>query len=135
MESKKKELIKWIKNHKKQLIFAGISITTLVCIILGIKNKDTLAELWISLAESVKKAPATTTTSIPAVSAPVTVSEAALPIRPYTSPTASFNVSSHVRTMPIGRHHSAAKALEAAGLGIYLLPNQTLVDAYTKCGA
>ena len=102
MESKKKELIKWIKNHKKQLIFAGISITTLVCIILGIKNKDTLAELWISLAESVKKAPATTTTS---------------------------------RTMPIGRHHSAAKALEAAGLGIYLLPNQTLVDAYTKCGA
>lgn len=128
MESKKKELIKWIKNHKKQLIFAGISITTLVCIILGIKNKDTLAE-------SVKKAPATTTTSIPAVSAPVTVSEAALPIRPYTSPTAAFNVSSHVRTMPIGRHHSAAKALEAAGLGIYLLPNQTLVDAYTKCGA
>ena len=104
MESKKKELIKWIKNHKKQLIFAGISITTLVCIILGIKNKDTLAELWISLAESVKKAPATTTTSIPAVSAPVTVSEAALPIRPYTSPTAAFNVSSHVRTMPIGRH-------------------------------
>lgn len=42
------------------------------------------------------------------------------------------------REMPatkIGRHHSAAKALEAAGLGIYLLPNQTLVDAYTKCGA
>ena len=66
MESKKKELIKWIKNHKKQLIFAGISITTLVCIILGIKNKDTLAELWISLAESVKKAPATTTTSVAA---------------------------------------------------------------------
>ena len=36
----RKSLIRWIKDHKKQLIIAGISIGTLILIILGIKNSS-----------------------------------------------------------------------------------------------
>lgn len=45
---------------------------------------------------------------------------------------AMFWVSSHIRTLPQGYHHSAAKAKEAAELGIKLASNQTIVDAYLK---
>lgn len=35
----KKSFLVWVKVHKKQLILTGVSITTIVGIILGIKNK------------------------------------------------------------------------------------------------
>ena len=52
--------------------------------------------------------------------------------RTYTLPTDSFEVSQHIRKLSEGRHHSLEKAIEAAALGINLLPNQTIVDAYSK---
>lgn len=131
----KKGFLMWVKAHKKQLILAGVSITTIVGIILGIKNKDAIEELWTSLAKTVKKVPTSATTSMPVSTVPVTVPEVDLQIRPYTHPTEVFDVSRHVRTMAAGKHHSAAKAAEAAALGIDLLPNQTLVGPYTKCAA
>ena len=48
------------------------------------------------------------------------------------SPDAPFGVIAHIRTLPEGRHASSKKIAEAAELHIVLLPNQTLVDAYTK---
>ena len=125
-ESKKGVLV-WIKEHKAQLILAGVSITAIVGIIWGVKNKDELTKLWSSLAKSIKMDSVTTTTSMP--------KKAILRKRPYTSPTEAFDVRRHIRTMAAGKHHSAAKAAEAAKLGIDLLPNQTLVDPYTKCAA
>ena len=41
----RKSLIRWIKGHKKQLIIAGISIGTLILIILGIKNRAAINAL------------------------------------------------------------------------------------------
>ena len=48
------------------------------------------------------------------------------------SPEAPFDVIAHIRTLPEGWHASPEKIAEAAELQIVLLPNQTLVDAYTK---
>ena len=133
-ESKKGVLV-WIKEHKAQLILAGVSITAIVGIIWGVKNKDELTKLWSSLAKSIKMDSVTTTTSMPKMATATPATEAILRKRPYTSPTEAFDVRRHIRTMAAGKHHSVAKAAEAAKLGIDLLPNQTLVDPYTKCAA
>ncbi|MBE6772035.1 MAG: hypothetical protein E7547_07830 [Ruminococcaceae bacterium] len=54
MEDKRK-FIAWIKSHKKQLIIAGISITTLIVIVVGIKNKSEIIKLWGALQEKIKR--------------------------------------------------------------------------------
>ena len=132
-ESKKRVLV-WIKEHKAQLILAGVSITAILGIIWGVKNKDELTQLWSSLAKS-KKMDSVTTTFMPKIATVTPATEAISRKRPYTSPIEAFDVRRHVRTMAAGKHHSATKAAEAAKLGIDLLPNQTLVDPYTKCAA
>lgn len=50
----KKKIVSWIKDHKKQLIIIGISIPTLIAIVLGLKNKDTLLKLLDDLKEEVE---------------------------------------------------------------------------------
>lgn len=52
----KKGIVIWIKEHKKQLILIGISIPTLIAIVLGVKNKDALQELLDNLKDEVEKA-------------------------------------------------------------------------------
>ncbi len=51
----KKDFIAWIKAHKKQLILAGISITTVIAIVVGIKNKSEIIKLWNALQEKIKR--------------------------------------------------------------------------------
>lgn len=131
----KKGFLTWVKTYKKQLILAGVSITTIVGIILGIKNKDVLVELWSSLAESIKKVPISESVSISTAQSSTAMSEPMTSVKSYTPPKKAVGVSGHIRTMSTGRHHSAEKAAEAAALGIPLLPNQTLVDPYTKYAA
>lgn len=53
----KNELIAWVKAHKKQLLLTGISVSTLIMTILGIKNKDAINTLWKSLIEEIEKGP------------------------------------------------------------------------------
>lgn len=130
-----KGFLAWVKSHKKQLIWAGVSITTIIGIILSIKNKDVLFELWQSLSEKVKKSPVSTTDIITTKQPCAHTADADITIRTYTHPTEAFNVSRHIRTLPEGKHHSAAKAAEAMSLGIELPPNQTIVGPYTKCAA
>lgn len=130
----KKGLLAWVKSHKTELILAGVSITTIIGVILGLKNKDALAELWATLSKSITKAPMET--AVAASAATVTpVLETVASTRAYTPPTEAFDVSRHIRTMAEGWHHSAEKAAEAAALGIELLPNQTLVGPCTKGAA
>lgn len=135
MEDKQKSILAWIRAHKKQLIIAGISVTAIVGIILGLKNKDSLMELWWILEQRIKKVPETVPTDVSAVQASVPALDTVMARRSYTPPQTSFDVSQHLRTLSGGRQYSAEKAAEAAALGIVLLPNQTLVDSYTKCAA
>lgn len=52
----KNRILTWIKAHKKQLTLIGISIPTLIVILLGLKNKDAIKELFDNLKEQIEKA-------------------------------------------------------------------------------
>lgn len=52
----RKGFVAWIKAHKKQLILIGVSIPTIIAVVLGLKNKDALKDLWENLNEEIKKA-------------------------------------------------------------------------------
>ena len=56
MEEKKSFLL-WFKEHKKQLIIAGVSVATIVGIILAIKNRESIIRLWTSLKKTIEKTP------------------------------------------------------------------------------
>lgn len=135
MEENRKGFIAWVKAHKKQLLIAGISVTAIIGIILGLKNKEAIKELWETLENSLSKTSDKLPESITIVQTAPPAIEEVLLIRMYTSPQEPFDVSQHIRNLSGGRHHSVEKAAEAAALGIDLLPNQTLVDTYTKYAA
>jgi hypothetical protein len=52
----KNGIVTWIKAHKKQLVLIGISIPTLIAIVLGLKNKDAIKELFDNLRDEIEKA-------------------------------------------------------------------------------
>ena len=52
----RKGFVAWIKDHKMQLILIGVSIPTIIAVVLGLKNKDALKALWENLNEEIKKA-------------------------------------------------------------------------------
>ena len=141
MNEEKKGFIDWVKAHKKELIIAGVSVAAIIAIILGIKNKDALLELWGSLRASVAKSHAPIrelpdiTPVTPAVSIVETekipMAEATEVVRSVQYP---FDVSEHIRNLHPGWKESAEKMAEAEMLGITLLPGQTIVDGYTKGG-
>ena len=131
MREQKLKLWLWVKAHKKQLLIAGISIAAIAAILLGIKEREALASLWKELNAKIDKAPALDIEE-PIVMISDSVTESVTSTRGYTLPNAPVNVECHLRNLSGGRQHSAAKAAEALQLGIELLPNQTIVDSYTK---
>ena len=133
--SEKHIFVDWIKAHKKQLLIAGISVKAIIGIIIGLKNKEAIRELWAVLENSLSKTPEKLPESITIVQTAPPVIEEVIPVRLYTSPQEPFDVSQYIRNLSGGRHHSIEKAAEAVALGIDLLPHQTLVDTYTKCAA
>ena len=128
------EFWSWVQRNKKKLALAGLTITAIAGLAVGIRNKEAVAKLWGELCLLLGESPAGG--SLPESSAQVieVASQAARP-RPYTLPQESFAVSSHIRTLSAGMRHSAGKAAEAEALGIKLQPNQTLVSSYTKYAA
>ena len=133
--NEKHKFVNWVKDHKKQLLIAGISVTAVIGIIIGLKNKEAIKELWENLVNSLSKTTEKLPESITIVKTDPQVIEEVIPVRLYTSPQETFGVSQHIRNLSGGRHHSIEKAAEAAALGIDLLPHQTLVDTYTKFAA
>ena len=55
MNKGKRGFIAWIKAHKKELIIAGVSLATIIAIILKTKDKDVLLNLWSILKEPTMK--------------------------------------------------------------------------------
>lgn len=51
-----KGFLTWVKAHKTQLILVGISIPTIIAVVLSLKNKDAIKALWDQLNEEIKKA-------------------------------------------------------------------------------
>ena len=133
--NEKHKFVNWVKDHKKQLLIAGISVTAVIGIIIGLKNKEAIKELWENLENSLSKTTEKLPESITIVKTDPQLIEEVIPVRLYTSPQETIGVSLHIRNLSGGRHHSIEKAAEAAALGIDLLPHQTLVDTYTKFAA
>jgi hypothetical protein len=52
----KNGIVTWIKAHKKQLVLIGISISTLIAIVLALKNKDAIKKLFDNLKDVIEKA-------------------------------------------------------------------------------
>ena len=133
----------WVKAHKKQLAIVGISLTALAVLVLGLKNKDAIMELWATLEKSIREVPTDSSVavefgehSIEATEVVTeTVTEVVTVTRSYTPPQSPVNVSGCIRNLPEGQCHSAAKAAEAAALNIDLPLNQTIVKPYTKYAA
>ena len=127
-------LLKWVKEHKKQLIFAGISITGIVTLILGIKNRESLALVWGSLNNVVTNKPeripvnklATTSIDIPVCEPAVT--------KTVASGRMPHSVADHIRNLPEGWKASGNKIATAAEHGFDLHPGQTWVEHYNTGG-
>lgn len=135
MEEKKNTIIDWIKAHKKQLIIAGVSITVIFGVIIGIKKQDELEQAFKSLKGLVEKAPMPVVTEKEVVSVVDSVNKsetlivkAADAIAPIGR--APHDVSGHPRNLPDGWKASAEKLKMAAENGITLADGQTWVDAY-----
>ena len=53
--NEQKSLLSWIKKHRMELVIAGISVTTIIFVVLGIKNKDSIRTFWNNLKEEISK--------------------------------------------------------------------------------
>lgn len=135
MEEKKKGFIAWVKAHRKQLLVSGVSVSAILLVILGIKNKETMLDLWNFLENSITKVPEKLPENMNLEHLTLPAIDEDFSVRVYTSPQEAFDVRQHIRNLSGGRQHSIEKAAEAAMLGIPLLPNQTIVDTYTKYAA
>ncbi len=146
----RKGIIQWIKEHKQELIIAGVSITTILLIVVGIKKREEIAE-WLKSLKGIVKQPMQKSSpkevfvesvietpklegvvsEVSAFAEPIQVDEAISPVLsgPESYP---FEVSSHIRNLPQGQHASPEKVAEALENGITLLDGQTLVDSYMK---
>lgn len=132
----RKNLLRWIKEHKKILIATGIGIGALILIILGIKNRESVQAAWEMLRRAVKKPNVATSKTIATASATIsrTPPLEELTIMEGGTNTLPFEVSRHIRTLPKGQHASPEKVAQALMLNITLMDGQTWVDGYMKGG-
>ena len=122
MEEKRKSCKEWAKDHKVELIIAGIGVGVTIAVILAMKKATSEEEFLEEVAKSfIKKMPE----EISAVDTSI-VPEAVKNV----AKRASHEVSMHLRNLPEGHKPSLEKLAEAKELGISLLQTQTLVDAY-----
>ena len=108
---------KYVKQHKEEIIMAGVTITAVIGAVFLVKNIETLNK-------SVRPS------SIPMANpktAPMKV--ATITDEPMLK---TIDVREHLRTLPNGYHASAHKIKEAAENGIALATNQTLVSSHPR---
>jgi len=130
MEKEKKNFMDWVKEHKKELIIAGVSIATIISLIVGIKNRKTFKEAWESLRKLVEKIPETISDVELIPIAEVTPVKEIVESNITTADRIPHDVARHLRNLPEGWKASAEKIATAAKHGFDLLPGQTWVEAY-----
>lgn len=105
-----------MKTHKRKFVFAGLSVATLTAIVLGLKNKDSIIEIWSSFKNTIEKVPSKDSIKSGSVREEVqnTSITDAHPVRNVLLFRNEIDVCRHIRTLPKRFHHSVAKAAEAA---------------------
>ena len=139
---RKNQLIMWLKVHKKELLLVGVSITSVIAIILAIQNQEAIEELWLSLTKKVELSPELAVDSItnsapmiPPNDIPVKTIESisdSIPVFLSNDPHIPFEVSRHIRNLPEGWNPSPEKIAAALKNNILLQEGQTWVEAYLK---
>ena len=134
MRKERESLIKWVKGHRKELLFAGVSVATIIAI-LSYKNRDNLLALWTALKEKLDsnaqyKIPVqpSLTTNVGKINSGNAVST----LTPCILSDIPQEVRSHIRNLPANWNASAEKLATAAENGYSLLPGQIWVNSYTK---
>lgn len=122
MKEEKQSFMNWIKSNKRELIIAGISIAALITMIVGLKNKETLMEVWSSLQKKLNCTPASG----------VSMSSDVITFPVNQNLHAQCSVNEHIRNLPSGWNASSEKLASAVEHGYILKSGQTWVDAYTK---
>lgn len=125
----------WVKEHKKELIIAGVSAAAIAAIILGYKNREYLISIISKLDKKVDSLPQPDVLPIATPLVGTTKVEPSIDIPEVTIHVLSDvpqEIKSHLRNLPDGWNASAEKIATAAENGYSLLPGQTWVDSYTK---
>ncbi len=126
-----RKLIRWIREHRKALIIAGISIAALIAIVLGIKNREAIKGLWVSLRKVAEK-PAARAVKVTQLEPASPAVEDVVTVVAQHRETIPFDVSKHIRNLPDGWHASADKIATALENGFELADGQTWVADYAK---
>lgn len=132
MEKEKKTFVDWINEHKKELIIAGVSIATIIAVIIRTKNDKALEKAWEPIRKLVEKAPETMTKSVSV--ADVVPENEIGEVNIISAGRASHDVAGHFRNLPKGQKASAQKIATAAEHGCDLPPGKTLVEGYRTGG-
>ena len=130
METQKRDLIQWIKTHKKELIVTGLSITALIGVVLGVKNQKVIKDLLNSLIKTAERGQTALmvkdTANAPMIACITNSTENTV----SSTSKIPHDVVSHVRNLPFGWNVSAEKLATAVEHGYILMPGQTWVEAY-----
>lgn len=127
-----RNLIEWIKAHKNELIGAGISISALIgTILLSIKNRDAIEELWKSLCNTIQSV-LTHTEKVSLPEKSQLIVDDVTKIAAQHKEAIPHNVCKHIRNLPNGRHASAEKIATSLENGFELGECQTWVIEHTK---
>ncbi len=133
-----KNVIRWIKAHKRELIIAGVSIAAVIGAVLLYRNRKTLMEYWKYLTSLIPKTKAATETTVKATEEAVKAAESvaetlgATAEATHTANIIPIEVAKHVRNLPKGWRPSPGKIATAFENGIELAEGQTWVDGYWK---
>lgn len=119
---KKRKSIQWIKDHKKELIFAGLSTGAVVAIILGIKNKEIL-DKKINLKHFLSNS----SDNLPNI-----IIQDDFPSDSFAADNILIEVSPHIRNLHEGWCASQDKIQTALENGFSLKDGQTWVESYKK---
>ena len=122
--SEKRGFFEKVKEHKTEIIIAGIAVVSIAGVIILAKNWDVVKDK--TATGLLKQGAKIRNDGIPAVQ---TVVENAVEIEVVEK---IVDVSKHIRTLPTGHNASLAKMLTASINGFQLEMGQTWVDAYSK---
>lgn len=122
---KKKSFFEKVKEHKTEIIIAGVTIITIAGAVLTVKNRNSFR--GHNVTNLLKECGKVNNDSIPHVSEAIenTVSS-------ISSNGRVIDVSKHIRNLPEGWKASSEKLDSAIQAGIILGDHQTWVDDYSK---
>ena len=138
MKEERNSVITWIKDHKKELIIAGIGVAAAILVVLAIKNRKELESTFATFKRAIKNQQSTPSSTLehPATKCVSQISPVSVTTENNIVPLTrcSHFVKMHTKKLPAGHKASAEKIAQALELGMDLPEGQTIVNAYTTRG-